>query len=70
MKKSMILILCVMIFATLAMAQNASYTSGTGITSAVDVLGAQTTTVAVARAAMLRIAAHAVQAATLAPAAR
>jgi cytochrome c553 len=40
MKKSMILILCVMIFATLAMAQNASYTSGTGITSAVDVLGA------------------------------
>ena len=40
MKKSMILILCVMIFATLAMAQNASYTSGTGITTAVDVLGA------------------------------
>jgi cytochrome c553 len=40
MKKLMVVLLCVMIFATLAMAQNAVYTSGTGITSAVDVLGA------------------------------
>jgi hypothetical protein len=40
MKKFMMILLCVTIFATLAMAQNAVYTSGTGISSAVDVLGA------------------------------
>jgi cytochrome c553 len=40
MKKMMMILFCVAIFASLAMAQNAVYTSGVGITSAVDVLGA------------------------------
>jgi hypothetical protein len=39
MKKMMMVLLCVAIFATLAMAQ-ATYTTGTGIATAVDVLGA------------------------------